>query len=67
MPSGLRRDLPARGNAIKERLREQVVRIAETYPDRRDLFLCHAWADRQGAALDLYNHLVGLDVKVWFS
>jgi hypothetical protein len=43
------------------------VRIAETYPDRRDLFLCHAWDDRKGAALDLYNLLVGLDVKVWFS
>jgi hypothetical protein len=48
-------------------VREQVVRIAATYPDRRDLFLCHAWDDRKGAALDLYNHLVGLDVKVWFS
>ena len=48
-------------------VREQVVRIAQTYPDRRDLFLCHAWDDREGAALDLYNLLVGLDVKVWFS
>jgi hypothetical protein len=43
------------------------VRIAQTYPDRRDLFLCHAWDDREGAALDLYNLLVGLDVSVWFS
>jgi hypothetical protein len=48
-------------------VREQVIRIAQTYPDRRDLFLCHAWADRDGAALELYNLLVGLDVKVWFS
>ena len=48
-------------------VREEVVRIAQTYPDRRDLFLCHAWDDREGAALDLYNLLVGLDVKVWFS
>ena len=48
-------------------VREQVVRVAQTYPDRRDLFLCHAWADREGAALDLYNLLVGLDVRVWFS
>ena len=48
-------------------VREQVVRIAQTEPDRRDLFLCHAWDDREGAALDLYNLLVGLDVKVWFS
>ena len=43
------------------------MRIAQAYPDRRDLFLCHAWDDREGAALDLYNFLVGLDVKVWFS
>ena len=48
-------------------VREQVVQIAQTYPDRRDLFLCHAWDDRKGAALDLYNDLVDLDVKVWFS
>lgn len=48
-------------------VREQVVQIAQTYPERRDLFLCHAWDDRKGAALDLYNLLVGLDVTVWFS
>jgi hypothetical protein len=48
-------------------VRQQVVRIAQAYPDRRDLFLCHAWDDRKGAALDLYNDLVDLDVKVWFS
>lgn len=46
---------------------EQVVRIAQTDTERRDLFLCHAWDDRQGAALDFYNLLNGLDVKVWFS
>lgn len=44
---------------------EHVVRLAET--DRRDLFLCHAWDDRAGAALEFYNLLTGLDVKVWFS
>jgi hypothetical protein len=43
------------------------VQLAETQPDLHDVFLCHAWADREGAALDLYNHLTGLDVKVWFS
>jgi hypothetical protein len=43
------------------------VQIAQTYPDRPDLFLCHAWDDRKGAALDFYNHLTGLDVRVWFS
>lgn len=48
-------------------VREEVVRIAKTDTDRRDLFLCHAWDDRQGDALDFYNLLTGLDVKVWFS
>jgi hypothetical protein len=43
------------------------VRIAQTDTDRRDLFLCHAWDDRQGAALDFYNLLTDLDVTVWFS
>ena len=43
------------------------MRLAQTADDRRDLFLCHAWDDRQGAALDLYDELTGLDVKVWFS
>lgn len=48
-------------------VRREVVRLANTAPDRRDLFLCHAWGDRRGAALDFYNLLTGLDVKVWFS
>ncbi|HVF74254.1 MAG TPA: toll/interleukin-1 receptor domain-containing protein [Acidimicrobiales bacterium] len=50
---------------------EPVVRVAEvqarTYPDRRDLFLCHAWDDRQGAAKDLYDELVASGATVWFS
>lgn len=48
-------------------VREQVVQIAQTDTGGRDLFLCHAWDDRQGAALDLNNLLTGLDVTVWFS
>jgi hypothetical protein len=40
---------------------------ARTYPDRRDLFLCHAWDDRQGAAKDLYEQLVASGATVWFS
>ena len=35
-------------------------------PDLRDVFLCHAWDDRQGAAKDLHNFLVAAGVKVWF-
>jgi hypothetical protein len=36
-------------------------------PDLRDVFLCHAWDDRQGAAKDLHDLLVSRGVKVWFS
>lgn len=46
---------------------EQVVRIAQIDNERRDLFLCHAWDDRQGAAREVYELLTGLDVSVWFS
>ncbi|MCB2412290.1 toll/interleukin-1 receptor domain-containing protein [Demequina sp. TTPB684] len=48
-------------------VRDQAVRVAETRPDLRDLFLCHAWADRGGAALEFYEFLVGFGVSVWFS
>jgi hypothetical protein len=36
-------------------------------PDPRDLFLCHAWDDRQGAAKELHDLLVSRGVSVWFS
>ena len=36
-------------------------------PDLRDVFLCHAWDDRNGAAKDLHDLLESLDVSVWFS
>jgi hypothetical protein len=32
-----------------------------------DVFLCHAWPDRQAAANDVYELLIGKDVSVWFS
>lgn len=32
-----------------------------------DVFLCHAWDDRKGAAKDLSDLLTANDVKVWFS
>ena len=50
-----------------EPIRETVeVRAAER-PDLRDVFLCHAWDDRQGAAKELYDLLLAAGVKVWFS
>jgi hypothetical protein len=36
-------------------------------PDRRDIFLCHAWDDRQGAAKELHDLLESRGVSVWFS
>ncbi|MGI8465883.1 toll/interleukin-1 receptor domain-containing protein [Pectobacterium brasiliense] len=36
-------------------------------PDLRDVFLCHAWDDRQGIAKELHDLLVAAGVKVWFS
>jgi len=36
-------------------------------PDTRDVFLCHAWDDRQGAAKELNDLLVSRGVSVWFS
>jgi len=36
-------------------------------PDLRDVFLCHAWDDRGGAAKELCDLLVSRGVSVWFS
>lgn len=47
-------------------VRDNVERRA-SQPDLRDIFLCHAWDDRQGAAKDLHDRLEALGVKVWFS
>lgn len=47
-------------------IRETVERRA-TLPDLRDVFLCHAWDDRAGAAKQLYDVLTALGVSVWFS
>ena len=42
-------------------------REASVPPDLRDVFLCHAWDDRQGAAKELHDLLESRGVKVWFS
>lgn len=36
-------------------------------PDLRDVFLCHAWDDRKGAAKELHDLLESRGVTVWFS
>ncbi|RCS28808.1 toll/interleukin-1 receptor domain-containing protein [Rhodanobacter denitrificans] len=48
-------------------IRESVEAQATRHPDRRDVFLCHAWDDRQGAAKQLHDLLEAVGVKVWFS
>jgi hypothetical protein len=46
-------------------IRESVEKQASL--DLRDVFLCHAWDDRQEAAKRLHDLLESLGVKVWFS
>ena len=48
-------------------IRETVEARAAEKPDLRDVFLCHAWDDRKGAAKDLHELLSEAGVKVWFS
>lgn len=48
-------------------IRETVETRAAQQPDLRDVFLCHAWDDRQGAAKELHDLLEAAGVKVWFS
>ena len=48
-------------------IRETIETRAAQQPDLRDVFLCHAWDDRQGAAKELHDLLVAAGVKVWFS
>lgn len=48
-------------------VREAVETRAAQQPDLRDVFLCHAWDDRQESAKELHDLLVAAGVKVWFS
>ncbi|KAA9385706.1 toll/interleukin-1 receptor domain-containing protein [Neorhizobium galegae] len=48
-------------------VRENVESLAVSQPDLRDVFLCHAWDDRQGSAKELHDLLEARGVRVWFS
>lgn len=48
-------------------LREKVEELAIRQPDLRDVFLCHAWDDRLGAAKEIHDLLEARGVKVWWS
>ncbi|HKO20070.1 MAG TPA: toll/interleukin-1 receptor domain-containing protein [Acidobacteriaceae bacterium] len=40
---------------------------AAAHPERKDLFLCHAWPDRKGSAADLNERLKSNGASTWFS
>lgn len=48
-------------------IRDTVETRTAQQPDLRDVFLCHAWDDRQESAKELHDLLVAAGVKVWFS
>lgn len=48
-------------------IRQVVEKLVVEQPDLRDVFLCHAWDDRQGIAKELHDLLEAAGVKVWFS
>lgn len=48
-------------------VRENVETLAASQPDLRDVFLCHAWDDRQSSAKELHDLLEARGVRVWFS
>ncbi len=48
-------------------IRRTVETRAAAEPDLRDVFLCHAWDDRRGAATELHDLLEAEGVSVWFS
>lgn len=48
-------------------IRQTVEVRAAVQPDLRDVFLCHAWDDRQEVAKELHELLEKAGVKVWFS
>lgn len=47
-------------------VRENIEKRANL-PDLRDVFLCHAWDDRNGVARELHDLLESRGVSVWFS
>lgn len=47
-------------------VRNSVENLAKA-PALRDVFLCHAWDDRQGPAKELHDLLQSHGVQVWFS
>jgi hypothetical protein len=57
--------MPAEVRALTP-IRESVEKRAQL-PEFQDIFLCHAWDDRQGVAKELHDLLESRGVSVWFS
>ena len=65
----------AEGRAGREQVRPWCIRLPRCGRSRRsakasrseDVFLCHAWDDRGGAAKELHDLLESRGVSVWFS
>jgi hypothetical protein len=57
---------PAEWRSI-EPLARRAVEQAREHPERRDLFLCHAWDDREDSASESYDCLQSSGATVWFS
>ena len=58
--------MPAEVRALTP-VRRTVEFRARQEPDLRNVFLCHAWDDRRGAATELHKLLEAEGVSVWFS
>ncbi|MEU6098372.1 toll/interleukin-1 receptor domain-containing protein [Streptomyces sp. NPDC047079] len=65
-PSGNHNRLECAGDPLSP-VRDAAVLRARQLPDLRDVFLCHAWDDRRGAAKELCDLLEAEGVSVWFS
>jgi hypothetical protein len=50
-----------------EPLAREAEKQAVAHPERRDLFLCHAWSDREDAAKQFCDELESAAATVWFS
>lgn len=67
-PAGRRRTVTRQYSEKEREVLDRVARAVDRDVDRpRDVFLCHAWADRAGVARELFDALVALGVDVWFS
>jgi hypothetical protein len=49
---------------VRQQREAKMVASLAKLPDLRDVFLCHAWDDRQGAAKELHGLLDSLGVSV---